>query len=230
MPMRIAFGRLRRGWVVASCILFGCGGGGEVIADGRAPGGGEAGQDSFTWSTLDSPAPSLQDAECNVVASNYNQTCRVDSDCVELTATWVVHFGDWCESCICPNGAINQDSVARYLADVGKTPIGSGNVRAPLCSCPNTSLPCCQGGQCSVHCSVLPDQDGGDGGASGQVLPDGSVLCGASVGPVDSGSASGPDGGTAWCVPPQRCTQFNGGWACCMSTGLAELCFPIDGG
>jgi hypothetical protein len=91
----------------------------------------------------DATAPIIQ-------ASDYDQSCAVDSDCAE------VYVGDACScelSCGAISAAINKGALAQYTADVAK-------FRMP-CQCPPTPPPCtvetypgpgpfCVGGVCQI--------------------------------------------------------------------------------
>jgi hypothetical protein len=98
----------------------------------------------------------------DIVASNYNQMCRTDSDCT------VVGEGQSCKPCSLaygPFGAISVSAVAQYIADYRNTPGG----REPPGSCPSAPgcvrttnyNACCRGGGCRVGIACLDD-----GGAS----------------------------------------------------------------
>ncbi len=79
-----------------------------------------------------------------IEASNYDQTCTADSDCV------AVGEGNFCYagSLNCQNSAaINKRSYAQYQADVAKTR-GAG-CYAPG-SCGEVFGPCCQSGACQM--------------------------------------------------------------------------------
>jgi hypothetical protein len=51
---------------------------------------------------------------CMISASNYDQSCNVDSDCLEVSA------GDYCSAatCRCGGSAINVGAGAQFSADV----------------------------------------------------------------------------------------------------------------
>ena len=56
---------------------------------------------------------------CTISASNYDQSCSVDSDCINYTKNFAVAFGDWCSlQCECPTDAINRSAAAQYDEDV----------------------------------------------------------------------------------------------------------------
>jgi hypothetical protein len=79
----------------------------------------------------------------NISASNYDQTCRVDSDCV------AVGEGNACYPCVleCRTATINLDSLGQYQSDVAKT---IGGHEQAKCNCPNEVVPRCQNGKCRM--------------------------------------------------------------------------------
>jgi|HubBroStandDraft_4_1064222.scaffolds.fasta_scaffold308429_1 hypothetical protein len=175
---------------------------------------------------------------CFISASNYDQSCSVDSDCIGFIDGFETSLGpgglpvqsaNYCQAiCICGGDAINKNAVAQYEADVAKTPLGSGALQ-PLCAgCPFSTPPCCQGGQCAKQCIGQVEADSSVS-VDAEIRPfnpsiDGGVLCGIETGPLDSG------GGTQlqrWCMPPEVCAPFNGGWACCTEQGGAGLSICI---
>jgi hypothetical protein len=101
-----------------------------------------------------------------IVASDYDQSCAADSDCVE------VHVGNACScalSCQTTPAAINKAALPRYTADVAKSP-------HVVCSCPpplpppdcvdDVPGPHCVGGSCQL--TGCPNQDpAGDAAANG---------------------------------------------------------------
>jgi hypothetical protein len=56
-------------------------------------------------------------------------------------------------------GAINQKAVSQYVADVSKTPLGTGAVLLASCYCDVTEILCCQSGLCSDQCIAYPPMD-----------------------------------------------------------------------
>ena len=105
-----------------------------------------------------------------VQASNYDQSCTLDSDCV------AVGEGTACYPCAleCTNAAINTAAHAQYLADVARTfaaaPGGCPGV------CPDARRGCCRGGLCHAD-SLCPGrfapEDAGADDAGVDVAPDG---------------------------------------------------------
>jgi hypothetical protein len=68
-------------------------------------------------------------------------------------ATVYVRGGNFCDGCNCNVGdAISQSAIAQYIADVSRTPQGSGQVAFPVCNCPPTppSTALCKNGSCAL--------------------------------------------------------------------------------
>jgi hypothetical protein len=154
---------------------------------------------------------------CAISTTHYDQSCSSNADCVNVAGSFPVQGGNYCQPmCLCGGAAINASAVDQYVADVMKTPLGSGAVPASACNCPDAGVPCCTGGRCSVStCEPF--------NLAPEIFPDGSTLC-SEHGPVDAGY----DAGSAlWCVPPTTCTSYNGGWACCQPSGPNGIfCIP----
>jgi hypothetical protein len=116
-----------------------------------------------------------------ILASNYTQTCTVDSDCV------AVGVGDPCQVCniLCAtNAAINRSSLLQYMSDVAKSPpIGD----AASCACQTTALSvCCNSGTCDPSCGV--------DGSAGSVPPvDAAVEDAVSDATSDAGGSYGAE-------------------------------------
>jgi len=82
-------------------------------------------------------------ADTTVKASDYNQKCATDNECVD------VFFGDACDACHCSNDAINVSDLPRYQKDLDDaTTCREGPVCAADCI---VRRPVCQAGTC-----VLP--------------------------------------------------------------------------
>jgi hypothetical protein len=92
-----------------------------------------------------------------ISASNYDQSCKVDSDCVAIAV------GDACYACLVQcmtGGAINRSDLSRYQSDLSKT-IGAqeiGGMPVP-CGCPAYSGPCCRSGFCTSGLECLSGAD-----------------------------------------------------------------------
>src|SRR5208283_2279748 len=123
----------RFSWIVHFCALgvaLSCGGQSKsqslaveagLDSDAAYPeGGGGAGK--YLDGGFDGSA-------CFISASNYDQSCAVDSDCVAVIAgsalapAVVVQFDNYCTQglCICGGDAINKDAVPQYIGDLSKT-------------------------------------------------------------------------------------------------------------
>src|SRR5580658_5981 len=98
---------------------------------------------------------------CSIEAANYDQSCSVESDCIgevsvdsgPFSVTGLpVTFGNYCAAtmCFCGGGAISRKAVPQFIADVSKTPVGSGAIAPELCFCPQELPPCCANGRCTT--------------------------------------------------------------------------------
>ena len=98
-------------------------------------------------------APPQTCIAADIHASNYDQACQTDSDCV------LVVEGYACASCsVCaPSSAINSSAVSQYEADVAKIvgPTMGGGGCAPCCG--PIFLACCHSGQCRADTSCSAD-------------------------------------------------------------------------
>jgi hypothetical protein len=191
-------------------------------------------------------SPESGGGSCWIDISTYDQSCAVDSDCVYFAGAFAVASGNYCSDpapCNCVGGAISLGAANQYVADVSKTPVGSGAIPRGQCSCGIvTAPPCCLGGRCNggdacvyayfdagVDDSADDAFDAGvddapeDATEAGPV--DGSVLCSQSQGVLDADVTNA--GPTRWCQPPESCMPFNGNWACCTPLGEAGLTFCV---
>jgi hypothetical protein len=187
---------------------------------------------------------SVDAAACSISPSDYDQSCSVDSDCLGVIDTdggifgsfgLVVQSGNYCQPlCLCGGGAINRSAAAQYLQQVSMTPLGSGAIMRPACSCPSMSTAaCCSGGRCVTSCAKSTGEAGleSEDASSGDATPAPVVVCSASMGPLDSGTDA--SGAWRWCTAGESCVPFNGGYACCEVQGGAGFCFApgaSDGG
>ncbi len=109
-------------------------------------------------------------ASCFIDPPTYDHSCTTDSDCIyEIPLDNVdldsgqqvrpfgmfVFSGNYCESrCDCegfPVEFIGKKALAQFVADVSKTPLGSGAVPLIPCGCPASPIPAppiCQNGLC----------------------------------------------------------------------------------
>jgi hypothetical protein len=194
--------------------------------------GGVAGRTTATDASTgpDASTPDVA-AGCLIETASFDHSCNLDSDCVATTVeNFAITSGDYCAPiCLCPTDAINQAGAAAYFSAVSRTPIGTGAIPAIGCNCgvsPNG--PCCVAGQCKLSCPATTtcdrppcstsEQDSGLSDASAGFMPDGSVLCSSQVGPLDASAEFG-DAAVYSCGPPEVCTPYNAGWACCMKAG-----------
>lgn len=110
------------------------------------------GPDASTASEDDAGASSMCTGASakRIQASDYDQMCALDSDCV------AVGEGEVCQACAlaCPTAAINKKDKSHYTSDVehAKWVAPSGST---VCRCPALHAPCCIGGTChaDTQCS-----------------------------------------------------------------------------
>jgi hypothetical protein len=173
-------------------------------------------------------------AACFIEATNYDQSCSVDSDCVGTGNGYSIQSGNYCQPmCIdCGRETINKKSLAQYMADVSKTPLGSGAFpQEAECGCPLILAPCCMGGHCTPgdQCPEIMFVDAGPiGEEDAATVPPGSVMCDLNIGRFEAGVDAG--GPWRWCMPPESCVPFNGGWACCTTSpsgGVSTCVAPV---
>ncbi|HXJ19052.1 MAG TPA: hypothetical protein VMT03_02380 [Polyangia bacterium] len=90
---------------------------------------------------------------CVFEASNYDRSCQLDGDCV------AVHSADYCSNtaCGCGGDPVSVAGRAQFNADISKTPLGSGALQWPPCSCPVPAPICCRAGMCTHDCLTPPD-------------------------------------------------------------------------
>jgi hypothetical protein len=89
-------------------------------------------------------------ASCMILASNYDQSCTLDTDCTN------VHAGDYCSVpplssviCLCAASAINVAALAQFSEDISKTPLIQAIASRAACGCPSSApAPCCRHGTC----------------------------------------------------------------------------------
>jgi hypothetical protein len=115
------------GNLAAAAIVAACGGSTIEVS----------GEDASSRVPDASAEAQADSGDCFIVATNYDQSCSADSDCVTMVEGTLVEFGDYCTShCLCGGGAINKSAAAKYAVDVAKTPLGSGAISgAGACPC-----------------------------------------------------------------------------------------------
>jgi hypothetical protein len=89
-------------------------------------------------------------------ATNYDRSCKVDSDCVA-----VVEQG-FC----CPGEAIRVDAQSQYMSDFNKANAACAPQGCTV-SCPGTGEPCCREGTCQLGPAMCATAD--DAGAAGSL-------------------------------------------------------------
>jgi hypothetical protein len=100
------------------------------------------------------PPIDVDSAACMVLASNYDQSCSVDSDCA------MVFSGNCCVGgCFCGGSAINARAFTQFAADVARAEVGVAP--GPICGCPAEFNPCCIAGKCEAGYAacVAPPSD-----------------------------------------------------------------------
>jgi hypothetical protein len=91
-------------------------------------------------------------------ASNYDRSCKVDSDCVAVLEQ------DFC----CPSAAIDIDAQSQYMADFDKASAACDAMGCAV-SCPITGAPCCRDGMCGLGAQcVAPVGEAGGADAGGE--------------------------------------------------------------
>jgi hypothetical protein len=120
----------------------------NVSADAEAGGSGRAIVDEDVTVQVDptvgyAGALCFSDAACHcavIRASDYDQSCTTDSDCMAVTE------GNSCRPCFaCPNAAINGRDLDRYQSDVA-----AATTVVNTCDC-FAPLACCHAGRCGVR-------------------------------------------------------------------------------
>jgi hypothetical protein len=126
---------------------------------------------------------------CNMSASQYDNSCSVDSDCVG------VPFGNPCAgNClsVCPLAALNARVAPQYLSDLGAV-MAAHNEPPVACACPALSAPSCCRGICSVSGCSTTGSTGGTGGGDTTAASGGNT---GTVGNTGQGGMSGTGGGS----------------------------------
>jgi hypothetical protein len=115
-------------------------------------GGGEASTADTSEAGVSFP---LDAADCMISTYNYPLSCTTDSDCVGVVSIpgfgqLSVISGNFCGPlCSCVGAyVIGQQAVSQYVADVAKTPFGSGKIPTVPCGCPEYAPAGCLNGTC----------------------------------------------------------------------------------
>jgi hypothetical protein len=124
--------------------------GGSLGSSGSGGMAGGSGTSSSGGMIMGSDAGTTDDSglSCSLSASQFDNSCTVDSDCVGVPP------GDPCAgncSSICPTSALNARVAYQYLTDLkALMPGGNENI---ICSCPCIAAqPCCRQGVCYNMC------------------------------------------------------------------------------
>ncbi len=177
------------GFLVCAMLAAGCGGAETAPSSAGASSKDEGGvstasTDASAGATADAASNLSGDAAadasanaCVILASNYDQSCTVDTDCASVSS------GNYCaQLCMCGGSAINVAAEVRFNADVAKTPVGSGAVKNIACPCVAAFGPCCRAGLCTTDCYATSDTLPACSNAGGQCAPPGAA-CGGTEGP-----------------------------------------------
>jgi len=108
------------------------------------------------------------DADVQIIlASNYDQSCQADSDCVAAAE------GNFCIAGAgnCPSSAINKSAYSQFQADVAKT---NASICRAVSSCGAEFGPCCRNGLCQMgtECSDSASPEAGARADSGDGSPE----------------------------------------------------------
>ena len=125
--------------VLAMCGFLAGGCGGKAVENALA----DASSAADGRATID---VNVDSGGCMISASNYDQSCKVDTDCT------LVSSGDYCSAACgdCGGSTIGAQGLIHFQEDVSKTPLGSGALGNISCGCPARSEPCCRHGTCKV--------------------------------------------------------------------------------
>jgi hypothetical protein len=133
----------------------------------------DANEDAASDDAGTSSIPTCADASAAIFASSYDQSCKVDSDCVS------VGEGNLCNECslVCRTATINASARDEYLSAFINTPAGAGPHMIG-CACPEIPAgPCCRAGVCQLGSQCVLADAGADTGAD----------AGTDGGPLDGG-------------------------------------------
>jgi hypothetical protein len=158
----------------------------EAVA-GCTSGGAATNAPADASVTMDAPASIDGAAEaytgpCTFSPDAYDLSCTTDTDCVGVAA------GYYCSpaQCGCALIGISKTALAKFNADVARTPLGSGKVEGVDCGCPEEFGPCCLNGACQAS-------------------------AGCFAGPADTLAACADAGGTCVRSPSNQCSSLGEG-------------------
>ena len=130
-------------------------------------------------------AASNPDACTIVLASDYDQSCVMDTDCASVGQVPECPVTD---CLICIPGAINKSELARYMTALSKAGMSEPPGGPTICNCPcETGFAICRGGKCQAGPCGAPGSDtlpdcANAGGTCGYVA---NTICNR-AGPPDS--------------------------------------------
>lgn len=128
--------------------------------------GGKVGERGSPDASATGDAGEEASGPCVISASDYDQSCTVDTDCAGVTS------GDYCSpGCECGGSAINVSALPAFNAAVAATPRGSGALGITACPCPDTMGPCCRHGTCVGDCFSASDTLSACADAGGTCYP-----------------------------------------------------------
>lgn len=144
------------GAVLASCGFLSSGCGGNVVGNGPGDASGGSVETSVDSGKGDSShGDAMMNVDANacrpVLASDYDQSCTVDTDCVTVGEV---------SSCpadcyiACALWTISKKVAPQYMTALSLAAAGTS---PPACFCPAEGLPCCRSGSCTTTCSSRTD-------------------------------------------------------------------------
>jgi hypothetical protein len=125
----------------------------------------------------------IDDASVKLIqASDYDQSCTVDTDCRSVAE------GNACVPCAFACGlgaAINVSALAQYNSDVANTPAVAAKFGGQICAsaCAEAFGPCCVGGKCQTSTT---SQCPGAAKDAGDAAADTGADAGTDGGPLDA--------------------------------------------
>lgn len=110
--------------------------------------GGDGGGGSSGSSGSSGPSSSSGGAGTQVHASDFDQTCKVASDCA------AIYEGEVCTPCPCPNAAIATSQASSYQSKVTSIRATCGPMPGIACQCA-ARVPACAGSKCGVNVGIV---------------------------------------------------------------------------
>jgi hypothetical protein len=145
--------------VLLSSAVLACGSHTDLVDAHATSDGGGRGADGQALDASDSAAHeaaaldapvaddedgSAGDTSCLVKASSYDQSCTLDTDCMEVGQVLVCPVNE-CANCL--TGTININAAGQYTTAFSSVTAALPR-NAPTCPCPNEGRPCCRAGMC----------------------------------------------------------------------------------